>query len=278
MLTGNLRQLQMTACKPVGYMLHFNQHPPILLNDHLGKTMTFQFSNYIQCIHCGRKAKQSFNQGYCFVCFRKLARCDHCMIKPELCHFANGTCREPDWGTRVCMKKHIVYMSYTSGIKIGITRKINLPMRWLDQGATLALPLFEVKTRLHSGLIEVILKQYFNDRTQWKKMLQYCHYHTNLTDLWNTFLTQHQDALQAQFNKSPRLNNHLPASIAQYHPISQFHYPRLDATINYTAVNITKKPEFSGRLLGMKGQYLLFDTGVLNIRKHTGYYVSLQIF
>ena len=65
-------------------------------------------------------------------------------------------------------------MSYTSEIKIGITRKANLPTRWLDQGATLALPLFEVETRLHSGLVEVILKNHFNDRTHWKKMLQSC--------------------------------------------------------------------------------------------------------
>jgi hypothetical protein len=49
------------------------------------------------------------------------------------------------------------------------------------------------------------------------------------------------------------------------------HYPN-----KLKSFNLDKHPEASGILQGIKGQYLLLDTGVINIRKFTGY--ELEFF
>jgi hypothetical protein len=35
-------------------------------------------------------------------------------------------------------------------------------------------------------------------------------------------------------------------------------------------------PNIEGTLMGIKGQYLIFDTGVINIRKYAGYHLALS--
>ena len=238
-VSGFLRKLTIGPSQPCSYSLCLDKQAPIPLNPHLGKKILFSFKGRIQCINCHRPTKKSFNQGYCFVCFRKLAQCDHCMVKPELCHYHLGTCREPAWGQSVCMKKHIVYMSYTSDIKVGITRHTNIPSRWLDQGATLALPLFEVATRRQSGLIEVALKEYFKDRTNWRTMLKHDHYDTNLSSVWHSFLDTHGAQLQSSISQSEVLTSPPPKSVDQHQPPQSFRYPRLDAPINIKSIFVT---------------------------------------
>ena len=108
------------------------------LNDVIGKRLTLTYHDKITCSHCGRKTKKSYSQGYCYPCMQKLAQCDMCIMKPETCHYDQGTCREPEWGEQNCMIKHYVYLSNTSGLKVGITRHSQVPTRWIDQGATQA--------------------------------------------------------------------------------------------------------------------------------------------
>jgi hypothetical protein len=72
-------------------------------------------------------------------------------VSPEKCHYHAGTCREPEWGEAHCMIDHFVYLANTSGLKVGITRGTQVPTRWIDQGATQALPVFRVASRLDSG-------------------------------------------------------------------------------------------------------------------------------
>ncbi|HID48430.1 MAG TPA: DUF2797 domain-containing protein, partial [Chromatiales bacterium] len=142
------------------------------MNDLIGNPLTLTASGEIRCVHCGRRTSKSFNQGYCYPCFRSLAQCDRCIIKPEQCHYFNGTCREPEWGEAHCLRDHYVYLANSSGIKVGITRGTQIPTRWMDQGATQALPVFRVKNRLISGLVEVVLKQHVADKTHWQRMLK----------------------------------------------------------------------------------------------------------
>jgi len=123
------------------------------LNEVIGETLTLTYHDAINCSHCGNKTKKSYSQGHCFVCMRKLAQCDMCIMKPETCHFEQGTCREPEWAEQHCMTAHYVYLANTSGLKVGITRHTQIPTRWIDQGATQALPIFKVSTRLQSGLV-----------------------------------------------------------------------------------------------------------------------------
>ncbi|MFX4228644.1 MAG: DUF2797 domain-containing protein [Porticoccaceae bacterium] len=102
----------------------------IPLNGFIGKTIALRYLGEINCVYCGRKTSKSFNQGYCFPCVRKLAQCDSCIIKPETCHYDQGTCREPDWAQTHCFTDHMVYLANTSGLKVGITRVTQLPTRW----------------------------------------------------------------------------------------------------------------------------------------------------
>ncbi|NBP93900.1 MAG: DUF2797 domain-containing protein [Gammaproteobacteria bacterium] len=126
----------------------------------------------ISCIACGRNTNKSFNQGHCYPCFKRLASCDQCILKPELCHFHEGTCREPEWGKAQCFGPHVVYLANSSGLKVGITRASQIPTRWIDQGASQALPIFEVADRRTAGLIEAQMRSFVSDRTDWRKMLK----------------------------------------------------------------------------------------------------------
>ncbi|MEQ8514948.1 MAG: DUF2797 domain-containing protein, partial [Chromatocurvus sp.] len=139
--TGHVRKMRTILADTVQYRLPLGDSETPL-NDWIGRTLRLSFLGDIHCIYCDRKTRKSFSQGYCYPCFKRLARCDSCIVKPETCHFFAGTCREPEWGEANCMIDHVVYLANTSGIKVGITRGSQVPTRWMDQGATQALPVF----------------------------------------------------------------------------------------------------------------------------------------
>ena len=163
---GRLRKMPV-ASAPVSYTLTVGD-TKLPLQDFLGKTVQIDFDGVIRCIHCDRKTNKSFNQGYCFPCFRKLAACDSCIMSPEKCHYHEGTCREPEWGETHCMTEHVVYLANSSGLKVGITRASQVPTRWIDQGAVEAIAMMRVATRQLAGFVEVACKQHVADRTNWR--------------------------------------------------------------------------------------------------------------
>ena len=126
--SGALDKLRAALTAPVTYAMPVGESE-VPLNEHLGRRLRIEFLGLISCTHCGRRSKKSFGQGYCYPCFQKLARCDSCIVKPENCHFAQGTCREPEWGQQFCMTEHIVYLANSSGLKVGITRASQVPTR-----------------------------------------------------------------------------------------------------------------------------------------------------
>ncbi len=271
-LQGRLRKLLNEHQQPVAYQLRLvNPSEPeqhLGLNSFLGQTLSLSFSGDIHCIHCERKTKKSFNQGYCYPCFRKLAQCDTCIVKPETCHYHQGTCREPQWGLDHCFQPHLVYLANTSGLKVGITRKTQMPTRWMDQGAVAALPLFEVKDRLTSGRVETLLAQSLKDKTAWQAMLKNQVPQLDLQAEAQAVFEDYQHQLQPLLAEPlQRLNSR------SY----QFDYPVLNYPHKVKSLNPEKTPLIEGQLQGIKGQYLLLDTGVINLRKHAGYVVSLQI-
>ena len=93
---GCLRKMHTELAETVRYVV-FPENGGLCLNDQLGQSLRLAFTGRIECVACDRLTKKSFNQGYCFPCFRKLAACDSCIVSPEKCHLAEGTCREPDW-------------------------------------------------------------------------------------------------------------------------------------------------------------------------------------
>ena len=167
-ITGHLRKMHTELAEPVQYLLPVDDER-LPVNALLGKKITLEYQGEIHCIACGRKTNKSFQQGYCYPCFQSLPECDSCIIKPELCHYNEGTCRDATWGERHCLQDHYVYLANSSAIKVGITRQENLPSRWLDQGASQALAIYRVKDRLTSGRVEMIFKQHVSDKTAWQQ-------------------------------------------------------------------------------------------------------------
>jgi len=184
-------------------------------------------------------------------------------MKPETCHHHLGTCREPLWGLDNCFAPHIIYLANSSGIKVGITRKNNMPNRWIDQGAVQALPIIEVDTRLKSGQIEVALKDYVADKTNWRKMLK------NEVDSSNLIAVR--DEL---LGKIPDLIVELEAKVLD-NEVLNIYYPVVEYPEKISSLNFDKVPKITGILQGIKGQYLLLDCGVLNIRKFGSYNITM---
>ena len=171
--SGHLEKMHTSLAEngQVDYQLPLDDQR-IGLNALIGKVVSIEHLGDIHCIHCGRRSKKSFSQGYCYPCFAKLPQCDTCIMSPEKCHFHHGTCRDPEWGEKFCFTDHFVYLANSSGVKVGITRGTQLPTRWIDQGATQGLPIFRVQTRYQAGLIEDCLREHVADKTHWQKMLK----------------------------------------------------------------------------------------------------------
>ena len=270
MTIGIIRKMQVEPTTPVSYRLPIGEKE-IELNGLLGSQMTIEFTGNIYCLECARKTNKSFNQGYCFPCFRSLAACDLCIVKPELCHYQQGTCREPLWGEANCMQPHVVYIANSSGLKVGITRASQVPTRWIDQGAVQALPIFEVDSRLQSGLVEVVLKGYLSDRTEWRAMLKGEPLPLDLVAERQRIYREAESELSAC---RASIGGDSMRTVFDEQE-SRFRYPINDYPVKIISHNFDKQPLVQGCLQGIKGQYIIFDTGVLNIRKFGGYEVKL---
>ncbi|MGM0783521.1 MAG: DUF2797 domain-containing protein [Pseudomonadota bacterium] len=240
------------------------------LNACLGRSLRLSWSGAIACTHCGRATRKSFGQGYCYPCFKRLAQCDTCIVKPELCHYFEGTCREPEWGERHCFQPHIVYLANASGLKVGITRATQVPTRWLDQGAVQALPVLAVESRQQAGFVEVLFKEEVADRTNWRAMLK--------GDVTVLDLAAERDRLLARLdsglaNLRERFGHEAIRTLDER--AVSLDYPVLEYPRKIVSHNFDKHPEVSGTLQGVKGQYLILDSGVINLRKFTGYEVEV---
>lgn len=270
-MKGNLRKMLSENTNPVTYSLPVGDSV-VGLNEFLEKKISLTYTGTINCIACGRKTNKSFNQGYCFPCLRSLAECDSCIVKPELCHFAEGTCRDEEWARSHCIQDHFVYLANSSGIKVGITRHTQIPTRWIDQGATQALPMFKVASRHISGLLEVIIKNHVADKTDWRKMLK--------GDPEPMDLTAKRDELFVECETEiSRLSDTLPTSSIEQLPdetTTSINYPVTEFPTKVTSLNFDKTAEVAGKLLGIKGQYLILDIGVINIRKFGGYEIEFS--
>ncbi|WP_235015474.1 DUF2797 domain-containing protein [Oceanicoccus sp. KOV_DT_Chl] len=242
------------------------------LNELIGKSIKLHYTGAIQCNHCGRNTKKSFNQGYCYPCFTKLAQCDTCIMSPEKCHYEHGTCREPEWGEANCMIDHVVYLANSSGIKVGITRGTQVPTRWIDQGAIQALPIYRVSTRRLSGLVEVVFKNHVADKTNWRKMLKGDVEFIDLVAEKNR-LQQECAASIAELQQQYGLQAIQSIDDAQAY---EFDFPVAEFPSKVISLNFDKQPLIEGVLKGIKGQYLILDVGVLNIRKFGAYHIEFS--
>ena len=233
----------------------------IHLNPFIGQAVKIRYKGSITCIHCGRKTKKSFNQGYCFPCARSLPQTDLCIVRPQTCSYFDGGCRDPEWGEKHCMIRHTVYLANSSGIKVGITRHENRFNRWVDQGAIAAIPIATVNKRIDAGKVEVALATTLADKTNWRKML-----------------SKDVKEIDLHTAKSAALDL-IPADISHEiseEPVYRFKYPVREFPEKIKSYNLDKTPEVEDILLGIKGQYLIFKNAVINFRKFSGYAIEFS--
>ena len=245
----------------------------------LGQEIEIEWTGNIFCTSCGSKTPKSYSQGHCFKCFKTKAECDLCIMKPETCHYHLGTCREDEFAHSVCFQPHIVYLANSSALKIGITRIVNMPTRWLDQGATQALPILKVGSRRLSGHLETLFGTQIADKTDWRKLLKGEAEPLNLIEKRDQILEEFAPKIQSireEFNQNLEFNENL--EFLENEKQQEFIYPVEAYPEKIKSLNLDKTPQFSGTLTGIKGQYwMLNEDRVINIRKFAGYNVTLSV-
>ncbi|MEE9099880.1 DUF2797 domain-containing protein [Pseudomonas nitroreducens] len=268
---GALDKMSARLESPVQYAFRLGE-AEVPVNPLIGKTLRLEYLGEIFCCHCGRKTKKSFSQGYCYPCFTKLAQCDSCIMSPEKCHYEDGSCREPEWGERFCMTDHVVYLANSSGVKVGITRASQVPTRWIDQGARQALPIMRVATRQQSGFVEDLLRSQVTDRTNWRALLKGEAEPLDLVAIREQLFDSCAEGIVAL---QQRFGLQAIQPVIDLDPI-EIQYPVEAYPAKITSFDLEKTPVVEGTLQGIKGQYLIFDTGVINVRKFTAYQLAIS--
>lgn len=238
------------------------------------------------CTICSRSTKKLFD-GYCYPCLQTSAQADRCLLNPVNCHFLKGTCREPAWGEEFCYQPHYVYLSFTDKYKVGITRRGQVPTRWFDQGATMAVLLAAVGSRHQAGVLEHCLGQVFADKSHWLKMLKAGNERPSLQEFNKTRLEalnllssslHGEKAAQWKVENPKNSPDASRINLLESARIVEIEYPiwnDIPAKIN--SLNLDKTPNMTSTLLGLKGQYLFLEEGVFNVRRHEGYVVNYEI-
>ena len=259
---GVLTKMETEFSNPIQYFLVL-ENDVLNMNQLLNKKLTLSFIKY-QCLNCSSEAP-IFRQGFCKSCFFELPQAADWIMRPELSKaHLNQEERDLDYEKRVQLQPHIVYLANSSNVKVGVTRKTQVPTRWIDQGAQEALEIVEVPNRYLAGVTEVALKKYVSDKTNWREMLKGTASNENLED-WRQ-----------------RLETYIPEETKPYFLANQkafkLEFPVEKFPAKPKSLNLTKTPEYSGILKGVKGQYLIFeDNTVFNVRSNEGLVVGLNI-
>lgn len=259
---GVLQKMQTEMGTPIQYYLVF-ENDFINMNQQLDKHLRIDFIKY-QCLNCGRD-RPIFRQGFCRTCFYDIPSAGDWIMRPELstAHLDKED-RDLEYEKKVQLQPHIVYLANSSNIKVGVTRKSQIPTRWIDQGAHEAIEIVEAPNRYLAGITEVALKDHLSDKTNWRKMLTNTIKDEDLVD-WRD-----------------RLREYIPEEASEYYigtnQETHLQFPVLRYPNKVKSLNLDKTPNYKGILKGIKGQYLIFgDNTVFNVRGSEGYYVGLQI-
>lgn len=262
-MTGILRKMKVQLEDEVKYSLHFEQGT-IEMNNLINQQVQLSWNGDIFCSSCAKKIKKTFGDGFCYTCFTTAPEATECTIRPELCRAHLGEGRDVEWEERNHNQPHIVYLAASDKVKVGVTRITQVPTRWIDQGASAAIRLAETPNRYEAGKLEVALKSFFSDKTNWQRMLK------NEVDETIDLVTEKWE-----------LHDQLPEDLTEFFSendeVISINYPVDHYPTKIKSLSFDKTPVIEGKLIGIKGQYLLFEGGeVLNIRKHNGYSVDIK--
>ena len=241
---GVLSKMQTEFGNPIQYYLVF-EDSFLNMNQLLNKNIEIHFLGY-QCLNCGKK-KKIFRQGFCYDCFYLSPAVGDWIMRPELSTAHLGIAdRDLVYEEKVQLQPHIVYLALSSEVKVGVTRKTQMTTRWIDQGATSAISIVEVPNRYLAGITEVALKNHYADKTNWRKMLTNAIGEIDLTaerlKVESLLPNEARDYFSAQSNDLHDLN-----------------YPVIAYPSKVNSLSLEKTPHFTGKLTGIKGQYLIFD-------------------
>jgi len=261
---GNILKMNSELTGTVKYTLPIGGEK-VDMNALVGKEIRMQFDGRINCISCGKQTKTSFGQGFCYNCLQTAPEASESIMRPELSKAHLGIARDMEWAEKHDLIDHFVYLAVSSEVKVGVTRNHQVPTRWIDQGASFAIKVAKTPNRHIAGVIEVFLKDHFTDKTNWRAMLK------------NEILTDF-DLLQ----EKRKVLDLLPKELQKYaeadNAITEISYPVEEYPGTINSISFDKLPKIEGVLKGIKGQYLILDEGrVLNIRKHNGYYIQLEV-
>lgn len=259
---GVLTKMETEFSQPIQYYLVF-ENDFINMNQLLNKSITIQFVKY-QCLNCGLN-KPIYRQGFDKQCFYEVPQAADWIMRPELstAHLGKED-RDLEFEKRAQLQPHIVYLANSSNVKVGVTRKQQVPTRWIDQGAHEAIEIVEVPNRYLAGITEVALKDYVGDKTNWRKMLK--------NDIEDENLVEWRE----------RLKQYIPDEAKNYfiesNTETQLEFPVNRYPEKPKSLNLKKTPTYSGKLVGIKGQYLIFeDDTVFNVRSNEGLVVNISI-
>nr|WP_321245867.1 DUF2797 domain-containing protein [uncultured Psychroserpens sp.] len=259
---GVLTKMQTEFAEPIQYYLIL-ENDFLNMNQLLGKTITMEFVKH-QCLKCGLN-KPIYRQGFCKDDFFNSPQAGDWIMRPELSTAHLGIeDRDLEYEKKVQLKPHIVYLANSSNVKVGVTRKEQVPTRWIDQGAHEAIEILEAPNRYLAGITEVALKDYVADKTNWRKMLKNDNVDENLVE-WRE-----------------RLKTYIPDEALDYFIASNketnISFPVLKYPEKPKSLNIEKEKQYTGKLAGIKGQYLIFeDDRVFNVRSNEGLVVKFSL-
>lgn len=261
---GNIKKMRTELAGPVKYTLPIGEQL-VDMNALIGREIRMSFTGQINCISCGKRTKTSFSQGFCYNCLQTAPEASESVIRPELSKTQFGIARDLEWGEKHDLIDHYVYLAVSNKVKVGVTRNHQIPTRWIDQGASFALKIAKTPNRHIAGVIEVFLKNHYTDKTNWRAMLK------------NEILSDFN-----LLNEKEKIGGILPAELQKYieadNTITSIEYPVEQYPSKIKSVGFDKLPEIEGKLMGIKGQYLIFnDDRVLNVRKHNGYFLRVEI-
>ncbi len=260
---GILRKMNAMVNDIVQYYLPVGDEI-VFMNQLLGQTLRIEYLEEIYCIKCGRKTNKSFAQGYCYPCYINSPETEECVLRPELCRAHEGIARDIKYAKENCLIDHIVYMAETGGLKIGVTRITQLITRWIDQGASKIIKIAVTPNRYFAGLIEVALKKYYSDKTNWRKMLM------NKNEIKYDLIKEKMIAIE-------KLPHQYKSFVTDDNEILNFKYPISLFPEKIKTIDFMNNKKIKGKLSGIKGQYLIFSDGnVINIRKYGGYLVEIE--
>lgn len=259
---GVLTKMETEFLQPIQYYLVF-ENDFMNMNQLLNKKIRLQFVKY-QCLGCG-KDLPIYRQGFCKSCFFELPQAADWIMKPELstAHLDKED-RDLEYEKKVQLQPHIVYLANSSNVKVGVTRKSQVPTRWIDQGAHEAIEIVEVPNRYLAGITEVALKDHVSDKTNWRNMLKNDLKDENLVDWRN------------------KLKDYIPNEVKDYfmenNAETHLEFPVIQFPEKPSSLNLTKTPTYEGVLKGIKGQYLIFeDQTVFNVRANEGLVVEISV-